>query len=206
MKGYHNRNLTDIALDFVRAHHLQIAFSWTDFHLHEFRIRSKSYGIGRMGCMSFEDNPRQVTLADLGFRVRERFVYEYDFGDRWEHEIRVEKHLPLDKKKTYPICIGGARLGPPEDCGGPWAYMALKQHYSIWYMTEKLLDILQTDDPEILEDYREEFVEFKYWFNTERFSRRELNRRFFQYATDDDEWQWSLGEMLIYESENTSHC
>ena len=33
---------------------------------------------------------------------------------------------------------------------------------------------------------------------TERFPRRELNRRFKQYATGDDEWQWSLGDMLIY--------
>ena len=90
---------------------LQIAFSWTDFHLHQFRIRAKSYGVGEIGGMSFSDDPRQIKLADFRFRVRERFVYEYDFGDLWEHEIRVEKQLPLDEKKTYPLCIGGARLG-----------------------------------------------------------------------------------------------
>ena len=38
---------------------LQIAFGWTDEHLHQFLIRGKPYGIGRSGGMSFDDNPHQ---------------------------------------------------------------------------------------------------------------------------------------------------
>ncbi len=31
--------------------------------------------------------------------------------------------LLADDKRTYPICIEGRRSGPPEDCGGPWAFI-----------------------------------------------------------------------------------
>ena len=45
--------------------------------------------------MVFADDPTTVDLRDFQFRVRERFLYTYDFGDNWEHEIRVEKVLPV---------------------------------------------------------------------------------------------------------------
>src|SRR5258708_26989443 len=32
---------------------LQIAFDWSDFHLHRFVIRGKEYGVSRMGCTTF---------------------------------------------------------------------------------------------------------------------------------------------------------
>src|SRR5262249_43729943 len=51
-----------------------------------------------------------------------RFYYEYDFGDEWIHQLIVEERfLPLEGVK-YPVCIGGQRACPPEDCGGPWGY------------------------------------------------------------------------------------
>jgi hypothetical protein len=46
-----------------------------------------------------------------------------------QHESRVEKTLPVQPKRRYPICIGGQRATPPEDCGGPWAFMALEDEY-----------------------------------------------------------------------------
>jgi len=87
---------------------LQIVMDWTDFHLHQFIIRGKRYGVSRVGCTIFSDNARKVQLSDFSFRARERFLYEYDFGDLWQHEVRVEKQLPYEPKKTYPICISGA--------------------------------------------------------------------------------------------------
>ena len=56
-------------------------------------------------------------------RSRERFLYEYDFYDQWVHELRLEKKLPLSAKRFYPVCVDGAHLSPPEDCGGARAYM-----------------------------------------------------------------------------------
>jgi len=32
-----------------------------------------------------------VRLADFQFRPNERFLYEYDFGDRWQHVTAAEK-------------------------------------------------------------------------------------------------------------------
>ena len=51
-----------------------------------------------------------------------KFLYEYDFGDGWEHELLLEKMLPKDMETRYPICLAGKRACPPEDCGGIWGY------------------------------------------------------------------------------------
>jgi hypothetical protein len=45
-------------------------------------------------------------------------VYLYDFGDGWEHKVELEKILPREAGVRYPICLGGERVCPPEDCGG----------------------------------------------------------------------------------------
>ena len=50
-------------------------------------------------------------------------IYEYDFGDGWEHEVVLEKVLARDSTAKYPRCLGGARACPPEDCGGPGGYI-----------------------------------------------------------------------------------
>lgn len=92
---------------------LQIAMGWDDIHLNRFVIYGKEYGVAKIGGTWFSDDPRQVLLSHLHLRLKEQFLYEYDFGDRWQHEVRLEKVLPLDPKKTYPRCIGGARKAPP---------------------------------------------------------------------------------------------
>ncbi|WP_349008341.1 IS1096 element passenger TnpR family protein [Mesorhizobium yinganensis] len=48
---------------------------------------------------------REIMLADHQLRVRQRILYEYDFGDLWEHEIRVEAKLEREGGKAYPVCI-----------------------------------------------------------------------------------------------------
>jgi len=98
---------------------LQIAFGWTDEHLHQFLIRGKPYGVWKPSGISFCDNPHQVRLCDFHFRCKERWTYEYDLADWWQHEIRLEQILPLDPAKPYPICVAGKRRAPLEDCSGP---------------------------------------------------------------------------------------
>ena len=51
-----------------------------------------------------------------------RFLYIYDFGDNWEHEIVVEKIIIGNAGIEQPLCLAGRRQRPPEDCGGPWGY------------------------------------------------------------------------------------
>jgi hypothetical protein len=97
---------------------VQIAMGWSDDHLHQFRIHGKRYGIYRIGGIWFSDDPDSVRLKDLGLRINERFFYEYDFTDDWQHLIRVEAILAPEPHRHYPVCIDGRRACPPEDCGG----------------------------------------------------------------------------------------
>jgi hypothetical protein len=81
---------------------LQIGFDWTDFHLHRFRIRKKYYAVPRLGGLACHD-ARKIKLGDLHFRINERFLYEYDFGDLWQQQVRIEKRLAfLDRRASAP--------------------------------------------------------------------------------------------------------
>jgi Plasmid pRiA4b ORF-3-like protein len=73
---------------------------------------------------------RGVRLDSLNLRCLERFLYEYDFGDGWIHELRLEATLPVDPRKTYPRCVAGKCSAPPEDCGGPSAFMENRHYYA----------------------------------------------------------------------------
>ena len=102
---------------------IQIAMNWSDQHLNCFHIHGKDYGVAHSGGISFSSDPGRVSLDSFRFRLRERFLYEYDFYDNWVHEIRLEKVLPLSAKRVYPVCVSGARAAPLEDCGGAQSYM-----------------------------------------------------------------------------------
>ncbi len=120
------RLLVPDAATIADLHHiLQIAMGWEDFHLHKFDIHGKEYGISYEGGIGFSDNPRKVRLSDFAFRIGDRFFYEYDFGDSWQHEIRIEKLTKEVPRKPWPVCVEGKRACPPEDCGGPWGYMEI---------------------------------------------------------------------------------
>jgi len=111
---------------------VQIAMGWEDLHLHQFRIHGKAYGIYRAGGISFADDPHQVTLADFRLRPGERFVYEYDMGDFWQHDLRLEVVVPCDPQRHYPVCTAGHGDCPPEDCGGPEGYLRLLEERCSW--------------------------------------------------------------------------
>jgi len=168
---------------------------WSDEHLNRFVIHGREYGVWHDGGIGFRNDPRHVRLANLGLRVRERFLYEYDFTDGWQHDVRVEQILPLDPRQHFPICIGGRRAGPPEDCGGPWAFLELRQHYSMFRIADRLLELLkpiwseagQEDDDEhdnhdgdAVDDHHEELVHLLRWLKIDRFDRRAANRRLAQ--------------------------
>jgi hypothetical protein len=59
----------------------------------------------------------------VGIDQQTRFAYTYDFDEGWRIEIAVELQQTLKKGAGYPRCIAGERAGPPEDCGGPEAYL-----------------------------------------------------------------------------------
>ena len=74
--------------------------------------------------MEFEDE-RRVLLSHLLPQPAKRthWIYEYDFGDGWRHDVLFEGCPPIDLNAEYPLCLEGERARPPEDCGGPWGYV-----------------------------------------------------------------------------------
>ncbi len=113
---------SDITLG--ELHHiLQAVMGWWDYHLHQFIVGRTYYGVPHPDYADFmdmcdESDVRLNQIADAGAK----FVYEYDFGDSWEHILLVEKVLPLEPDQQYPVCIKGKRACPPEDVGGVWGY------------------------------------------------------------------------------------
>jgi hypothetical protein len=101
---------------------LQAAMGWTDSHLHQFLHRGLYYGAPdrEFGLPTISE--RRTRLHDLLERPRERLVYEYDFGDSWEHDVVLEAMEPARPGVRYPRAIGGKRACPPEDVGGPPGY------------------------------------------------------------------------------------
>ena len=110
---------------------LQAAFGWTDSHLHRFGAGSSIWDRGtELYLCPFdvdegEDDgvpENQVRLDEVLVDVGDSLLYVYDYGDNWEHRIRLE--AVSDRAAGLPVvtCVGGRRAGPPEDCGGIYGY------------------------------------------------------------------------------------
>jgi hypothetical protein len=170
---------------------LQIAFGWTDSHLHRFRIHGRDHGVTRLGGPAFSGDARQVRLADFQFRLNERFLYEYDLRDSWRHEARVERRLTVEPKRTYPVCIGGRRAAPPEDCGGPWAFLERRDAVpcDVREHLERLVESVDAGDRDAVQDQLEVIESLRVWLTLDRFDRHAVNRRLQLYAAGDVRWR-----------------
>lgn len=112
---------------------IQDAMGWFDSHLHQFFVGSP-YGRDSL-CLSYPyadlepleetKDERHEKLFKHLHKEDQRVYYEYDFGDGWMHEIRLEKILPFDATKNYPQLVKGVNACPPEDCGGIGGYYDL---------------------------------------------------------------------------------
>ncbi|MBP7891903.1 MAG: tetratricopeptide repeat protein [Firmicutes bacterium] len=102
---------------------IQSVMKWDGDHMHVFRISGLDvgdleYAEGEWDLIDELD----VTVADAAMASRGKFRYVYDFGDNWMHHITVEKTFPRQDGVTYPVCTGGRRASPPDDCGGIYGY------------------------------------------------------------------------------------
>ena len=127
-------------------------------------------------------------LSDLGLRVHERFLYEYDFIDSWQHDVHVEQILPLEAGRVYPRCVAGWRRVPPADCGGPWAFLELRERYSLVTIAERLSALAERRlvmgyDAFVDDHYDEVVLELLTWLEVDRFDRRAANRQLAELAT-----------------------
>jgi len=138
---------------------LQTAFGWTNSHLHDFQV-----GDVRFGMDDVEDELFSVPedAAPLGGIVRtgSKFIYRYDFGDDWEHEIKVERIVEGAADESV-VCLDGARRCPPEDCGSTGGY-------------QRMLEVLaDPTDPE----HREMKVWVGRGYNPEKFDLTAVNKK-----------------------------
>ena len=148
-------------ITFYKLHRvLQEVMGWRTYHLSEFR-----FGELRLGEPDPEfgreiRSARRVKLNEILTREMAKFIYIYDFGDGWEHEVTVERILSTNDKLRHPVCVGGERACPPEDCGGIGGYS----------------DLLKT----IRNPAHEQYEEMMEWlggeFDPKRFDIDEVNR------------------------------
>lgn len=102
---------------------LQAALGWTDSHLHLFVCDGKRYGAPDPDWDDEVLDERRKKLNALLVEPFASMIYEYDFGDGWEHEIALDECFECDRRNLIPVCIDGANACPPEDVGGPGGYM-----------------------------------------------------------------------------------
>ena len=104
---------------------IQIVMGWTNSHLHQFIVDDTRYGavhpdFDDWGMDLLDEN--ESTLQQIASEVGSEIKYEYDFGDGWEHLVRVEQIEAPEADVFYPRCLEGERACPPEDVGGIWGY------------------------------------------------------------------------------------
>ncbi|MHA1491332.1 MAG: plasmid pRiA4b ORF-3 family protein [Promethearchaeota archaeon] len=122
---------------------IQEFFNWGNYHLHEFQFlydKNPNHKICLLGLdldrnipedldgnflSNYKAQEDEVRLCNVFSKNRQTVKYLYDFGDNWEHSIQLEKVFPFKKGFKTPLCVGGKRAAPPEDCGGSWGYQDL---------------------------------------------------------------------------------
>lgn len=162
---------------------IQIAMGWTNSHLHQFFADNTFYSDpdpdNEMEEMEDECN---MLLCEIAPEAGASFMYEYDFGDGWNHLIEVEKIS--NEGIPHPICLGGARACPPEDCGGTGGY-------------QDLCEIIQ--DPE-----HEEYESMLEWlngdFDPDAFDVPKVNKYLKKLKWDKPNWK-QLGKLLMERDE-----
>jgi hypothetical protein len=138
---------------------LQAAFGWADSHLHQFQKDGKVWSVPDRYDDGDALDEGRTPVSRVLKAAGDSMLYEYDFDDRWRHEIILERILVADSVPV--LCVGGERCCPPEDVGGIRGY-------------EEFLGV-------IFEPNHEEFDYYRQWvgdnFWPERFNLQEVNER-----------------------------
>lgn len=149
------RFLIDNQVTFEDLHTIiQIVMGWGNYHLYNFDMKDARVEILDDSFDFFPSSKgiydaEETQVGELITEEKQKCLYTYDFGDDWEHELVLEKVLPIDKEILVPTCLKGKRACPPEDCGGIYMYneiqVALKGEGEL---DEETKDWLGEFDPE----------------------------------------------------------
>jgi len=103
---------------------LQAAVGWTNSHFWEFRARDIGWGIPDPawgdGPLDASKATLEAVLEDTGVK---KLSYLYDYGDGWEHTVKIERIELALPGEVYPRLLDATGRCPPEDIGGPPGYL-----------------------------------------------------------------------------------
>lgn len=150
---------------------VQTAFGWSGRHSFSFHVQGCRHKAAAVS------DPSQVSLADLGLYLKERFSYEEENTNGmkrpWRFQIRFEKKLPMEERGRYPRCVGGSGAPVPEDCGGPLAFESFRDLLTPDYIVHRLAEMLDEGwKPEHVVELRQ----LRPWMDR-ALARRDINRR-----------------------------
>lgn len=118
------RLLVPTTIELQRLHVVLLwGMGWDGGHVHEFVFGNANYA----AVEPLSDLPDEVMDEESmplreALGRRQSFVYVYDYGDNWQHKVKVEKIVSLDGPISLAVCIAGANACPPEDVGGAPGY------------------------------------------------------------------------------------
>ena len=97
---------------------IQAAMPWTNSHLWAFEAGGVTWGDRSLGLDDALPASRatlKAVIEDVGVKT---LTYIYDYGDNWEHKIRLESLRDPEPGRLYPHLIKAEGRCPPEDIGG----------------------------------------------------------------------------------------
>ena len=141
---------------------MQIAMGWTESHLHQFLMGpgTRDWDVAPF-LTDFSESEGDEGIHEAHARLDQvlakpgdRLYYEYDFGDGWQHTIKLESVADWDENHPRAWCLAGRRACPPENVGGPWSYAEVLDALdgkiapeNAEYMSEKLAWLPPDFDP-----------------------------------------------------------
>ena len=150
---------------------IQCVFEWDDSHMHHFIVTpgGKTTRMALREATYFQPSPPggfvdvfnlgegrskgtdEVMIGQILTGDCNQMIYEYDFGDSWNHIVKVEKRTPGGEQNFVPVCLAGLNAAPSDDMGGTDGYcqwvQALRDEDNP--MHEEAVDWLGEDfDPE----------------------------------------------------------
>jgi hypothetical protein len=132
---------------------IQAAMGWSNSHLYEIRARDVGWGSRDPDSADGPLDARKARLIDVLEDVGTKSLrYLYDFGDGWEHTIKIERVVLAVLGVTYPCLVEAVGRCPPEDIGGPWGYADLLEaiHNPTHERHAELKDLIPDDfDPTV---------------------------------------------------------
>ena len=165
-------------------------FGWTHSHLYEFFI--KDWGMRITGAPIMEEEDNADECIDSWMKIGSEIIYTYDFGDSWEHLIKIEKYVEYEYR--YPTVLKAKGPNMIEDCGGIWGFYnciedaepfnikALNKEFSSWVLpvAEPLEELMGLYDDEDDEDFElDDFID-------------DIEDDFFDYDDIEDELDWKI--------------